>query len=134
MPSPTTRKLENRGFKRYIEEVIMQPDPNHEHCEEFKRIVWSLAEWLVAEYQRRHLRGDTPPPITVTRIREEKASVRKLINIEELSKYLSVPKGTLYTDVCLRKIPAKAIVKLGRSLRFDKEAIDQWIEASRIGK
>ena len=111
----------------------MRTNTNDGQFDAFKQAVWTLAEWLVSEYQRGQLRRDAPPPVA-TQKPGQKDSSRKLINIEELSTYLSVPKGTLYTDVCLRKIPARAIVKLGRSLRFDKDAIDQWIEESRNEK
>jgi excisionase family DNA binding protein len=43
-----------------------------------------------------------------------------LIDINELSRRLSIPKGTLYNLVYLRKIP---FVKRGRSLRFDAEEV-----------
>jgi excisionase family DNA binding protein len=39
-----------------------------------------------------------------------------LVDINELSRRLSIPKGTLYNLVYLRRIP---FVKRGRSLRFD---------------
>jgi excisionase family DNA binding protein len=45
---------------------------------------------------------------------------QKLIDINELSRRISTPKGTLYNLVYLRKIP---FVKRGRSLRFDPEAV-----------
>jgi len=43
-------------------------------------------------------------------------SDQKLVDINELSQRISVPKGTLYQWVYLRRIP---FVKAGRSLRFD---------------
>jgi excisionase family DNA binding protein len=56
---------------------------------------------------------------------------KKLLTVDGLSDYLSMPKPTIYTWVCLRKIPAPCIVKLGRSLRFDVEAVDNWVNAQR---
>ena len=44
----------------------------------------------------------------------------KLIDINALSQRISIPKGTLYNLVYLRKIP---FVKRGRSLRFDPEDV-----------
>ena len=41
---------------------------------------------------------------------------RKLIDINELSRLLSIPKGTLYNWCYLHRIP---FIKAGRSLRFD---------------
>jgi len=46
----------------------------------------------------------------------------KLIDINELSNRLSVPKGTLYNWVYLRRIP---FIKAGRSLRFDPDEVIQ---------
>jgi excisionase family DNA binding protein len=43
-----------------------------------------------------------------------------LVDINELSRLISVPKGTLYNLVYLRKIP---FVKRGRSLRFHPEEV-----------
>lgn len=45
---------------------------------------------------------------------------QKLIDINELSRLISTPKGTLYNLVYLRKIP---FVKRGRSLRFDADEV-----------
>jgi excisionase family DNA binding protein len=44
----------------------------------------------------------------------------QLIDINELSRRLSIPKGTLYNWVYLRRIP---FVKAGRCLRFDPEEV-----------
>ena len=44
----------------------------------------------------------------------------RLIDINALSERISIPKGTLYNLVYLRKIP---FVKRGRSLRFDVEEV-----------
>jgi excisionase family DNA binding protein len=45
-----------------------------------------------------------------------------LIDINELSRRLSVPKGTLYNWVYLHRIP---FVKAGRCLRFDADEVIQ---------
>ena len=50
---------------------------------------------------------------------------KKLLNVKELSHYVSVPVCVLYKWVSQRKIP---FVKLGHSTRFDQQAIDRWIE------
>lgn len=54
---------------------------------------------------------------------------KRLMNVVELSEYLSISKGSLYTMVCMHKIPAECIVKIGRSLRFEKLKIDEWINS-----
>jgi len=43
-----------------------------------------------------------------------------LIDINDLSRRISIPRGTLYNLVYLRRIP---FVKRGRSLRFDIEEV-----------
>lgn len=43
-----------------------------------------------------------------------------LIDIKELSRRTSIPKGTLYNLVYLRRIP---FLKRGRSLRFDPDEV-----------
>lgn len=49
---------------------------------------------------------------------------KRLFDIDELSAYLSIPKATLYTKVHKKDIP---FVKIGRSVRFDKVQIDNWV-------
>jgi excisionase family DNA binding protein len=45
-----------------------------------------------------------------------------LIDINELSRRLSVPRGTIYNWVYLRRIP---FIKAGRCLRFDAQEVIQ---------
>jgi excisionase family DNA binding protein len=54
-----------------------------------------------------------------------------ILTIDELSGYLKVPKSTLYKLVREGKVPCQ---KVGRHWRFRKEAIDSWLEESRIQK
>ena len=58
----------------------------------------------------------------------EKNVVKKLLDVKGLSEYLSVSTGSIYVKVCRKEIPAAAIVKLGKSLRFKKEEVDLWID------
>lgn len=51
----------------------------------------------------------------------------RLIDINELSRRLSIPKGTLYNWVYLRRIP---FIKAGRSLRFDADEVIQSLPHS----
>ena len=55
--------------------------------------------------------------------------LQRLIDINELSRRLSVPKGTLYNWVYLRRIP---FIKAGRSLRFDAEEVIHSLPHSPI--
>jgi excisionase family DNA binding protein len=50
-----------------------------------------------------------------------------LVDINELSRRLSVPKGTLYNWCYLRRIP---FIKAGRSLRFDPDEVIQSLPHS----
>lgn len=50
---------------------------------------------------------------------------KRLLSVKELSEYLSLPRNSIYTMVCLRKIPG--VVRLGRALRFEKAVIDGWV-------
>ncbi|MBI3549881.1 MAG: helix-turn-helix domain-containing protein [Elusimicrobia bacterium] len=52
---------------------------------------------------------------------------KRLLNVGELSVYLSLPKDSIYTMVSLRKLPG--VVHLGRALRFEKAEIDRWVNA-----
>lgn len=52
---------------------------------------------------------------------------KRLMNVRELSVYLSMPIATIYTYVCMGKIPVQCIKRIGRSLRFDIREIDSWI-------
>ena len=44
---------------------------------------------------------------------------RRYYNINELSNYIGIPKGTIYSWVCYRKIP---FLKIGRLVKFDIKA------------
>ncbi|KAF0125442.1 MAG: hypothetical protein FD189_1624 [Elusimicrobia bacterium] len=57
---------------------------------------------------------------------------KRLLNIKELSEYLGTPKSSIYTQICLGKIPPACIVKMGRALRFERAEIDKWINARRL--
>jgi excisionase family DNA binding protein len=54
-----------------------------------------------------------------------------ILTIEELSKYLKVPKSTVYKLCQEGKVPGQ---KVGRHWRFHKEVIDSWIKEGKSGK
>lgn len=56
-------------------------------------------------------------------------SAGRLLNVQELSEYLSLPSATIYTWVSLGRIPG--VVRLGRALRFDRGEIDGWVESMK---
>lgn len=47
------------------------------------------------------------------------------LTIDELSKYLKIPKSTLYKMTMTKRMPC---AKIGKQLRFRKSAIDRWVE------
>jgi excisionase family DNA binding protein len=52
-----------------------------------------------------------------------------LIDINELSRRLSVPKGTIYQWIYKRRIP---FIKAGRSVRFDPDEVIRSMPHYRI--
>jgi excisionase family DNA binding protein len=55
--------------------------------------------------------------------------MQRLIDINELSGLLSIPKGTLYNWCYLHRIP---FIKAGRSLRFDPDEVIQSLTHTPI--
>lgn len=56
-------------------------------------------------------------------------SLRRLINVRELSEYLDLKVSTVYCLVSQRRIP---FVKVGRLTKFDLQKIDDWIEENSV--
>jgi len=54
---------------------------------------------------------------------------RRLININELAKYIDSTTSTIYSLVSQRRIP---FVKLGRLTKFDLQRIDEWIKKNSV--
>lgn len=101
--------------------------------ESFEGVVHILAELCYRAYREDHPEfgrsrdaGALPPEV----LSKPDASGR-LLNVAGLGKYLSIPKATIYSWTSTGKIPSKAIVRLGRSLRFDVKEIDAWVEESK---
>ena len=55
--------------------------------------------------------------------------MRELLTTEQAAEILKIKPGTLRSWVSQRKIP---YVKLGRLVRFDKNAIENFIEQNSI--
>jgi excisionase family DNA binding protein len=53
----------------------------------------------------------------------------RLLNVRKAAKFLGTTPGSLYSMVWRREVP---FVKLGRSLRFDVNDLDELIEASKF--
>ena len=54
---------------------------------------------------------------------------RRLLNVREAAQYLGLEVDTIYRKARLREVPC---VKVGRSLRFDVKALEQYIEQHSI--
>ena len=54
---------------------------------------------------------------------------RRLLKPEEAAQYLGLEVDTVYKKSRLREVPC---VKVGRSLRFDVKALEQYIEQHSI--
>jgi excisionase family DNA binding protein len=54
---------------------------------------------------------------------------KRLLKAEEAAEYLSLDVDTVYRKSRLRELPS---VKVGRSLRFDVEALERFIEEHTI--
>jgi len=53
--------------------------------------------------------------------------MKRLLKVAELADYIGSTKQSIYTQLNTGKIPPEWIVRHGRSVRFDKEEVDQWI-------
>jgi excisionase family DNA binding protein len=49
----------------------------------------------------------------------------EVLNIGQLSRYLRVPKSTLYRLAAEGRIPSH---KVGRHWRFRRESVDRWLD------
>ena len=54
---------------------------------------------------------------------------KRLLNVREAAKYLGLEVDTVYKKSRLRELPS---VKVGRALRFDKSALDRYVEQHTI--
>ena len=54
-------------------------------------------------------------------------SPQDVMTIQEVSRYLRVPKSTLYKLAQERRLPCQ---KVGRHWRFHRGALDQWLAAT----
>ena len=81
---------------------------------------------IAYEARRGHGQAAQVPCTCIGRcLRRESPMIEKLVDINELSRRLSIPRGSLYNLVYQRRIP---FLKIGRSLRFDVDAIEQYLK------
>lgn len=68
----------------------------------------------------------SPDGETLTLATEENR--RGVIGVDELAEYLAVPSSWIYDNHHRLGLPA---IRLGRHLRFRKDDVDAWLEASK---
>jgi excisionase family DNA binding protein len=51
---------------------------------------------------------------------------KRLMDVKEAAEYLGMSESALYKKVWKRQVPFA--IKIGRTLRFDKVRMDEWIE------
>ena len=56
---------------------------------------------------------------------------KRFLNMDECSEFLGITKGTLYAWVCYKKIP---YLKMGRLVKFDLKAIEEWLKARVVAQ
>ncbi len=57
-------------------------------------------------------------------MKQDQKKTYELMTVREAATYTGVASKTLYTMVSQRRIP---YVKVGGSLRFDRELLNQWL-------
>ena len=62
-------------------------------------------------------------------MKNESLIERRLMTIQEASQYTGLSTHTLYTMVSQKRIPH---VKLGRLVKFDREALEKWIKQQSV--
>lgn len=55
--------------------------------------------------------------------------MQRLVSIKEAAVYTGLSPYTIYTMVSQRRIP---FVKLGRSVKFDLELLNKWIQQQTV--
>jgi len=58
----------------------------------------------------------------------EKSVEKRFIGPNELARFLDISVNTVYSWVCMRRIP---FVKMGRLVKFDLKDIDKWLQHYR---
>ena len=56
---------------------------------------------------------------------------KRLITAKELAIYIGISREAIYQMLFKKEIPDYAIVRFGRSVRFDMEGIDKWIDENK---
>lgn len=121
MTKPTNQPIK-------MSSVIVDQE-NPEGLDSALRVLASLmVRKYISEKKRLESEGGAAQP---TERKDEVPTGKRLLDVDGLSNYLSLPKATIYTWVSLRRIPERAVIRLGRTLRFDLKEIDAWVEQQK---
>jgi len=55
---------------------------------------------------------------------------KRFVGTKELARYMDLSINTIYSWVCMQKIP---FFKMGRLVKFDLKEIDTWMTGMRVG-
>ena len=71
-----------------------------------------------------NIQAPTAPPVHTA-----KGARRRLATAQDVAEYLNLPLSTLYDRA--RTVPPTipGVVRIGRRLRFDLDAIEEWVDA-----
>ena len=59
--------------------------------------------------------------------------MKNLINVQQMANKLCSTAGSVYVKVSARQIPEWCIVKVGKRVLFDEDAVNKWLESMRCG-
>lgn len=59
--------------------------------------------------------------------------MKNLINVQQMADKLCSTAGSVYAKVSTRQIPGWCIVKVGKRVLFDEDAVNKWLESMRCG-
>lgn len=54
---------------------------------------------------------------------------KRLVNTQELAKYIGITEGTARVWTCHKKIP---YIKVGKLVKFDLNEIDKWLDERKV--
>lgn len=61
------------------------------------------------------------------KLKKLETRTKRLITTKEAAQYLGTTENSLRSLRCQRKLPPDWMISMGRSVRFDLQAIDNWI-------
>lgn len=62
------------------------------------------------------------------KLKKSENKIKRLITTKEAAQYLGMTENSLRSLRCQRKLPPGWMISIGRSVRFDLQAIDKWID------